>query len=149
MDIILLQDIEKVGDKHTIVTVKDGYGRNYLIPQKKAIIANAANREKLAVLKQKEEELAQKMISTFQEYAAQLADKVIKIGAKAGEKGKIFGSVTRIQIAAALKDQFNIEIEKKKIEMPDEEIKELGNYTVVLNFHKEVAPEVAIEVFQD
>lgn len=148
MDIILLQDVDKVGDKHTIVTVKNGYGRNFLIPQKKAIIANAANREKLSILKQKEEEIAQKMIGTYQEFASQLADKVIKIAAKAGEKGKIFGSVTRIQVAAALLDQFNIEIERKKIDMP-EEIKELGSYNVTLNFHKEVAPEVAIEVFQD
>ncbi|HHB52831.1 MAG TPA: 50S ribosomal protein L9 [Saprospiraceae bacterium] len=148
MDIILLQDIDKVGDKHTIVTVKNGYGRNYLIPQKKAIIANAANKAKLAVLKEKEEALAQKMIGTFQEYATQLADKVIKIAAKAGEKGRIFGSVTSIQVAAALQDQFNVEIDRKKIQMP-EEIKELGTYAVVLNFHKEVAPEVAIEVFAD
>ncbi len=145
MEIILLEDIEKVGEKHTIVTVKDGYGRNYLIPQKMAIVANATNRQRLDELRAKEEEEAQKLIGAFQAIASQLDEQTLKIGAKAGTSGKIFGSVTNVQIAAALKEQFDIDIDRRKVILPDE-IKELGTYTATLNLHKEVQPEVRFEV---
>ncbi len=145
MEIILLEDIEKVGEKHTIVTVKDGYGRNYLIPQKMAIVANATNRQRLDDLRAKEEAEAQKLIGAFQAIANQLEEQTLKIGAKAGTSGKIFGSVTNVQIAAALKDQFDIDIDRRKVILPDE-IKELGTYTATLNLHKEVQPEVRFEV---
>ncbi|GJM36398.1 MAG: 50S ribosomal protein L9 [Saprospiraceae bacterium] len=148
MELILLEDIEKVGDKHTIVTVKDGYGRNYLIPQKMAIVANATNRARLDALRAKEEAEVQKLIGAFQAIADQLEEQTLKIGAKAGTSGKIFGSVTNVQIAAALKEQFNIDIDRRKIILPDE-IKELGTYKAVLNLHKEVQPEVRFEVIAE
>lgn len=145
MEIILLKDIDKVGDKHEIVTVKNGYGRNYLIPQGLAIIANAKNRLRLDELVKDEEAQEAKLVGHYQETADLLKDKVIKIGAKAGTSGKIFGSVTNVQIAQALKDQFDLEIQRKKIDMP-EEVKNIGTYKVVLNLHKEVSAEVDIEV---
>ncbi len=145
MDIILLQDIEKVGDKHTIVNVKDGYARNYLIPQKMAIIANAANRQKLDELKSKEAAELAARIGEFQEIADRLKGVVVKIGAKAGTSGKIFGSVTNVQIAGALKEQLDIEVDRRKIELP-EEIKVLGAYVADLNLHPEVEAKINFEV---
>ncbi len=145
MDIILLKDLDKVGAKHEIVTVKNGYGRNYLIPQGIAIIANETNRKKLDAIKQKEQQELEKVLEEFKTIATQLEGKTLKIGMKAGQSGKIFGSVTNVQVAAALAEQLNIDIERRKIELP-EEIKDLGTYTAVLNLHPEVKPEVAFEV---
>ena len=148
MDIILLQDIDKVGYKHEVVTVKNGYGRNYLIPQKMAIIANATNLKKLEEIKEKEAAELAARISEFQAIADQLEGKVLKIGAKAGQSGKIFGSVTNIQIANALKEQLDIDVERRIIEMP-EEVKMLGEYVAKLNMHKEVEASVAFEVVEE
>ena len=148
MEIILLQDIEKVGDKHEIVRVKPGYARNYLIPKGYAIIANPSNRKKLTELQRQESAKQNKLLSHYQELAENLSDKVLKIGAKAGTSGKIFGSVTNVQIAQALKDQLDLDVERKKIQLPDE-IKELGTYKAVLNLHAEVKPEIRFEVVQE
>ena len=145
MEIILLKDIEKVGEKHTIVTVKDGYGRNYLIPQGFALVANATNRGKLDDLKRREAEVESKVIAEYQVIADKIKDVVLRIGAKAGASGKLFGSVTNIQIAAALKDQAGAEIERKKI-LIGREIKTLVTYTAVLDLHKKVDAKVQFEV---
>jgi len=148
MEIILLKNIAKVGDKHEIVTVKNGYGRNYLIPQGFAIIANAKNRLRLDELKQDEEAEEAKLVGHYQAIADKLKGQVLKIGAKAGTSGKIFGSVTNVQIAQALKDQFELELERKKIDIP-EEVKNIGAYKVILNLHKEVVAEVDFEVIEE
>ncbi|NRB52977.1 MAG: 50S ribosomal protein L9 [Saprospiraceae bacterium] len=148
MDIILLQDIDKVGDKHTIVTVKDGYGRNYLIPQGMAIIANDTNRRRLNELMRIEEAQEAKKLSVYQDIAAKIGDQVLKIGAKAGTSGKIFGSVTNVQLAMALNEQFDVEVDRRKIVI-SEEVKELGTYKAVLNLHKEVQPEISFEVIAE
>ena len=148
MEIILLEDIDKVGDKYDIVKVKDGYGRNFLIPQKMAIIANAANRKRLDDIKSQEVATLAEKLSVFQEIAQQLKGKVLRIGAKSGTSGKIFGSVTNIQIAAALKEQLGIEVERKKVVVP-EEAKELGSYTAILNLHPEVDTRVVFEVVSE
>lgn len=146
MEIILLKDIEKVGEKHTIVKVRDGYGRNYLIPQGMAIVANKANRNRLEGLKRREGAVEAKLVTEYQEIAALLQGKVLQIGAKAGTSGKIFGSVTNVQIAAALKEQFNIDMDRRKIELPEEDIKMVGAYTAKLLLHKDVQPELNFEV---
>ncbi len=145
MEIILLKDVDKVGDKHTIVSVKNGYGRNYLIPQGAALIANESNRKRLAELRRREAAQELKMKDTYQDMANALTGKVLKIGAKAGTSGKIFGSVTALQLAAALKDQFSLEIPRRKIELP-ENVKTLGEYTAKLNLHPEVIADLAFEV---
>lgn len=148
MNIILLEDIDKVGDKHEIVSVKPGYARNYLIPRKLAIVANDTNRGRLDEIKQKEaDELAARK-AEFEEIAKQLSDVVLRIGAKAGTSGKIFGSVTNLQIATALQEQFDIEVNRKKVELP-EEVKTLGTYTAKLNLHPEVDINVNFEVAED
>ncbi len=148
MEIILLRDIDKVGDKHEIVTVKNGYGRNYLIPKGFAIIANDKNRLRLEELKKDEEAKEAQLVGTYQAIADKLKDQTLKIGAKAGTSGKIFGSVTNVQIAQALKEQFDVEVERKKIEIP-EEVKNIGTYKAILNLHKEVVTEINIEVVEE
>ncbi len=146
MEIILLQDIDKVGEKHAIIKVRDGYGRNYLIPKGLAIEANQANRNRLEGLKRRQGAQEAQLITEYREIAASLAGKVLQIGAKAGTSGKIFGSVTNVQIAAALKEQFNIDVDRRKIELPEEDVKMVGAYTAKLNLHKEVQPELQFEV---
>jgi large subunit ribosomal protein L9 len=148
MDVILLQDVEKVGDKHTIVSVKKGFGRNYLIPKGLAILANETNRSRLDELKQKEAEEESALLAEFQALAAKLEGQVLKIGAKAGTSGKIFGSVTNVQLAQALKDQLDIDVDRRKVVMP-EEIKELGSYHAQLDLHPKVEAKVYFEVFAE
>ncbi len=145
MDIILLKDLDKVGDKYQVVTVKDGYGRNYLIPQKMAVIANATNMKKLDDLKAKEEAERAARLSEFQEVANKLVGQTLRIGAKSGTSGKIFGSITSIQLASALKEQFGVEIERRRVNLP-EDISTLGTYTAVLDLHPEVQANVDFEV---
>lgn len=145
MEIILLQDVEHVGYKHELVTVKPGYGRNYLIPQKLALIANSANKARLEELKRREDATEAKRLGEYQAMADKLKGQVLRIGAKAGTSGKIFGSVTNIQIISALKEQFDVDIERRKVILP-ESVKEIGSYTLVLNLHKQVQPEVTFEV---
>ena len=148
MDIILLEDIEKVGDKHEIVSVKPGYARNYLIPQGLALVANDTNRGKLDEIKRKEaEELAARK-AEFEEIAAKLEGQVLKIGAKAGTSGKIFGSVTNVQVSNALKEQFGIEVDRRRIKLP-EEIKVLGEYEIDLELHPEVPIKLHFEVVEE
>jgi large subunit ribosomal protein L9 len=148
MQIILLKDIEKVGYKHDVVKVADGYGRNYLIPQRLAIVANTANLNKLAELKRQDARRESKRLDDYKNIAAQLEGKVLRIGAKAGTSGRIFGSVTNVQLAAALKDQFGFDIERKKFILP-EDVKEVGAYVATLNLHPEVKGTLNFEVVSE
>ncbi len=145
MQLILLQDVEKVGDKHEVVTVRDGFGRNYLIPQGLAIVANRPNMARLNEMRRREDATEAKRLSEYQAIADKLKDQTLRIGAKAGTSGKIFGSVTNVQIVNALKEQYDVDIDRRKVVLP-EEVKEVGTYTLKLNLHKQVQPEVKFEV---
>lgn len=149
MEIILKQDVPNLGYANEKVNVKPGYGRNYLIPKGIAILATDSSKKVLTeVLKQKAHKEA-KIKGTAEEIAKGLQNIVVKIGAKAGETGKIFGSVNTIQIAQALKDQFNFEIDRKKIRVEHEHIKELGTYKAKVTLHKDVHVELTFEVFAE
>lgn len=148
MEIILLKDMDRLGDKHDIVKVKPGYGRNYLIPQGLAVNANAVNRKKRDVIIAEEEAKEAARLDEYKEMAAKIEGKILRIGVKAGTSGKIFGSVTNVQIANALKDQLEIEIERKKIVLP-EEVKEVGTYSADLHLHKELVTKVQFELVQE
>lgn len=148
MNLILLKDIDKLGFKHDVVAVKNGYGRNYLIPQGMAVIANPTNMKKLDQILADEEAKELARLDEYKELLQKIGDQVLKIGVKAGTSGKIFGSVTNVQIAQALKEQFEVDIERRKIVVP-EEIKELGEFTANLNLHKEVTGEVKFELIQE
>jgi large subunit ribosomal protein L9 len=145
MEIILLQDIPKVGDKHEIVTVAKGYGLNYLLPQGMAISANKANRGKLSGIVKREEAREMKMLGDYQILADKIKGASLRIGAKAGTSGKIFGSVTNVQLADALKNQLGVEVERKKIHL-NGEIKEVGEHSARVIFHKTVEATINFEV---
>lgn len=145
MDIILLKNIDKLGDKHDVVSVKPGYGRNYLIPQGVAVIANKDNLKRLETIKADEEAKEAVRLDEYKQIAEKLAGQSLKIGVKAGTSGKIFGSVTNVQVARALREQQDLDIERKKI-VVSEDIKELGTYTAKLNLHKEVSTTIDFEL---
>jgi large subunit ribosomal protein L9 len=148
MDIILLKDIDKLGDKHSIVSVKPGFGRNFLIPKGVGVVANATNRKKLDTLIAEEEAKEAARLEDYKAIATQLVGQNLKIGVKAGTSGKIFGSVTSVQIAQALKEQLGLEIERKKIVLP-EEVKEVGSYEATINLHKEVVSKIGFELIAE
>jgi large subunit ribosomal protein L9 len=145
MQIILLEHIEKVGAKHEVVKVKDGYGRNYLIPQGLALVANRVNMAKLDGMKKQSAKKEAALIEIYKGYAAKLADLHISIPAKAGESGRLFGSISAQNLVAALQEQAGIEVEKRIITMPDE-VKELGEYTATIRFHPEVEVNAKFDV---
>ncbi|MBK7427788.1 MAG: 50S ribosomal protein L9 [Saprospiraceae bacterium] len=145
MDIILLADIDKVGDKHDVVKVKAGYARNYLIPKGLAAVANKTNKSILADSIRQEDARQNKMLDAYKTMADQLQSITLQIGAKTGTTGKIFGSVTNVQIAQALKEHHGIEIERKKIHITDE-VKEVGSYEANIDLHREVKTKVKFEV---
>ena len=148
MEIILLKNMDTLGYKHDIVTVKNGYGRNFIIPQGLGVIANADNRKKLEKLVAEEEAKESARVGDYKEMAAKLDGQTLKIAVKAGTSGKIFGSVTSVQIAQALNEQLGIEVERRRIDIP-EEIKEMGTYTATINFHKEVSGNIDFDLVQD
>ncbi|MDE6438380.1 MAG: 50S ribosomal protein L9 [Muribaculaceae bacterium] len=144
MKIILKEDIQNLGYKDDIVEVKDGYGRNYLIPQGKAVIANASNVKQLEeTMRQRAHKLA-KIKADAEAAAAALQGVELTIGAKASATGTIFGSVNNIQIAEAL-EKLGHNVDRKLIVLK-ESVKELGKYTAKVNFHKEVSVEIPFEV---
>ncbi len=144
MKIILKENIHGLGYKDDVVEVKNGYGRNYLIPQGKAVIANASSLKQLQeVQRQRAHKLAE-LKAAAEATAASLADVELTIGAKASATGTIFGSVNNIQIAEAL-EKLGHEIDRKAIELK-EAVKELGKYTAKINLHKEVSVEIPFEV---
>ncbi len=144
MDIILTQDIEFLGSKDDLVTVKDGYARNYLIPQKKAIAATESAKKMHAEnIKQRAHKEA-KLIAEAQKIADQLVNKKVKIGAKVSSSGKIFGSVNTIQLAEAINAK-GFDIDRKQITLP-ETIKEVGEYTAKIKLHKKVVVDLEFKV---
>ena len=148
MKIILLKDMERLGKKYDVVTVKDGYGRNYLIPKKLAVIANKTNLNKMQNLKEAEERKLEAMLEQYRKHAEMIEGKVFDIGAKAGTTDKIFGSVTNIQLANKIKEDLGFEVDRKNIEIP-EEVKTLGTYTAVVKLHPEVSATMTFNVVKE
>lgn len=144
MKIILKEDVRGLGYKDDVVEVKDGYGRNFLIPQGKAVIANNSNLKQLEENNRQRAHKLARIKADAEELAASLADVSLTIGAKAAANGTIFGSVNSIQIADAL-EALGHKIDRKTIELKDA-VKELGKYTAKLNLHKEVVVEIPFEV---
>ena len=148
MNVILKQDMPKLGQKDDIVLVKDGYARNYLIPKGFAINATAQakkiHEENLRQRAHKEEELKEAALKMAEE----LKKVSLSIGAKTSTKGKIFGSVNTIQIAEALKEK-GFEVERKNITITDDLIKEVGNYSATVKLHREVLVDIPFEIISE
>jgi large subunit ribosomal protein L9 len=145
MQIILLNDVEKVGKKNQVIKVRDGFGRNYLIPRGFALIANDSNKRILAEKVKQEEIKEQKASAEMQKIADLLKDAVIKVGAKVGVSEKIFGAVTAVQLAEAIKKQKGIEIDRKNITLL-EEVKTLGTYKADISLGKNWNVQITFEV---
>jgi len=144
MEVILKQDIKKLGEKDDVVSVKPGYGRNYLIPQGFAILATESAKKVLAENIRQAQFKQDKIKKDATELAAKLEGLKLTIGAKAGETGKIFGSVNSIQLAEALRKQ-GFEVDRRRITF-ETEPKVVGEYVANLNLHKEVKVQVPFEV---
>lgn len=144
MNIILLKDVEKVGEQYQTVKVRDGYGNNFLIPQGMALVANDSNRRKYASIIRALEKRDMAKLGDYQAVAAQLNGKTVKIVAKAGTSGKLFGSVDANQIAAAIAEQLGVTVERKKVVI--EPVKEVGTHMASVVLHKEVIVSVTVEV---
>jgi large subunit ribosomal protein L9 len=145
MEIILIQDVNKLGQKDDLVNVKAGYGRNFLIPQGLAVAASTSAKkmhtENLRQRAHKEE----KIKIAAQEIAGKLEGLKIVVGAKTSTSGKIFGSVNTIQIAESLKEK-GFDIERKNITLPEDQIKEIGSYKAIIKLHRDVKVEIEFEI---
>lgn len=145
MEIILQQDVAKLGSKNDLVQVKDGYARNYLIPQKMAVAATPGMKKMHEEIVRQKAHKEEKLRQEAEDMAKELKGMELQIGAKTSSKGKIFGSVTNLQIAEALGKK-GYEIDRKKIEIKDEPIKEEGNYTANVKLYKDIEVEIPFEV---
>jgi large subunit ribosomal protein L9 len=147
MQVILIQDVDNLGGKNELVTVKNGYARNFLIPQKFAVEASPSN------MKQLEEKLKVKakkeavMLAEINKVIEVLKSSPVKVGAKTGTSGKIFGAVTSLQITRAIRDQKGYEIDRKRITIVDD-VKELGTYKATIDFGNGNNTEIEFEVVE-
>ena len=148
MEVILTKDVQNLGYQNDVVKVKNGYGRNYLIPQGFAILGTESNKKSLTeTLKQKAFK-EQKLRDAAGKTATALASVAIKVGAKAGESGKIFGSVNVIQIADAIK-KLGYDVDRKNISIAEDNIKALGKYSAKIKLYKDINVDVEFEVVEE
>ena len=145
MEVILIKDVDNLGGVNEVVKVKNGYARNFLIPRKMAVENSPSNNkqleERLKQVRKKEEQ----MLAEINNVIAKLNEGPVKLGAKTGTSGKIFGSVTNLQISRAIREQKGYDIDRKKISIP-EEVKELGSYKAIIDFGNGKTAEVSFEV---
>jgi large subunit ribosomal protein L9 len=145
MDIILIQDVNTLGSRNEVVKVKNGYARNYLIPQKYAVEASPSNlkqlEERLKVQRRKEDA----MLAEIKSVIARLSEAPIRLMVKTGTSGKIFGSITTVMVSKAIREQYGYDIDRRKIHLP-EELKELGSYKAKIDFANGNEAEVALDV---
>ena len=149
MEVILKKDIQGMGHANDLIVVKNGYGRNYLIPKGLAVLATTSNKKVLAENTKQKAFKEDKIKKESETLAKAIENITVKIGAKAATTGKIFGSVNALQIADAIKEQFNYEVDRKKIFVDGDSIKEIGAYTATVKFHKDISVNINFEVFAE
>jgi large subunit ribosomal protein L9 len=148
MQVILKKDVDNLGNAHEEVKVRDGYGRNYLIPNGLAVVANPSNRKIAAEEFKQTARRREKLMAGLRELAQKLEGKSVKVGAKVGQSDKIFGSITNIQLADAIKKQLGVDLERKQITVPDD-IRSLGSYIARIVLHREVGVDLTFEVVEE
>ena len=148
MQVILIQDVNNLGGVNELVTVKNGYGRNFLIPSKLAIEASPSNMKMMEEKKKQHAKKEAKLLAELNSVITVLKDGALKIGAKTGTSGKIFGSVTSVQIARAIREQKGYEIDRRRITIIDE-IKELGTFKANIDFGNGNETEVELEIIAE
>lgn len=147
MQIILLEDVKSLGKKGEIVDVSDGYARNYVLPKKLGVEANSKNRNDLKLQKANADKIAKEQLEAAKELAGVLETKQITLTMKSGEGGKAFGSISSKEIAQAAKEQCDLELDKKKIQLA-EPIKALGVYEVGVKLHPKVTGTLKVKVIE-
>lgn len=148
MKIILLQDVKSLGKQGEIVDVSDGYARNFILPKKVGLEANSKNLNDLKLQKANEEKRAQELLEEAKELAKVLETKEVVVKMKSGEGGKTFGSISSKEIAVEAKKQCELELDKKKIQLP-EPIKALGAYEVNVKLHPKVSAKLKVKVVEE
>ncbi len=145
MKVILLEDVKSLGKKGEIVNVNDGYARNFILPKKLGLEATSKNLNDLKLQKQNDEKVAQEKLDAAKALAEKIKEKSITVKIQAGVEGKVFGSISSKEIATEAKKQLNMDIDKKKIVIPDA-IKSLGTYNVNIKLHKDVTATLTVKV---
>lgn len=145
MEVILIQDVDNLGAVNEVVKVKNGYARNYLLPRQLAVENNPSNKKQLEERMKQVRKKEEKMLAEINNVIAKLNEAPIKLGAKTGTSGKIFGSITSLQLSRAIREQKGYDIDRKKMSIP-EDVKELGSYKAVIDFGNGKSTEVEFEV---
>ena len=145
MEIILIQDVDNLVGKNEVVKVKNGYARNYLLPRQLAVENSPSNKKQLEERMKQVKKKEDKMLAEINSVIAKLNEAPLKLGAKTGTSGKIFGSVTSLQLSRAIREQKGYEIDRRKITLPDE-VKEIGSYKATIDFGNGKNTEVEFEV---
>lgn len=148
MKVILLQDVKSLGKKGEVVNVSDGYARNMILPKKLGVEANSKNLNDLKLQNQHAEKVAQENLKAAQALAAEIEDKQVQVKIKTGEGGRIFGAVSSKEVAAAAKEQLDLELDKKKMQM-SEGLKSLGVHEVSIKLHPKVTAVLKVEVIEE
>ena len=148
MKVILLENVKSLGKKGEIVNVNDGYARNFILPKKLGVEATGKNLNDLELQKNNEKKVAQENLDAAKELAAELSAGKVELAIKVGEGGRTFGSVSSKEIAVAVKDQMQLDIDKKKIQLK-ESIKSLGTHIVTVKLHPEVSAELKVVVKEE
>ena len=147
MEVVLLEDVKALGKKGQIVKVNDGYARNFILPKKLGIVATSKNLNDLKLQKANADKIAAEQLQAAKDLAADLAEKSITLSIKAGEGGKAFGSVSSKEITKAIQDQLGMEIDKKKLVLP-EPLKTFGTHEVPIKLHRDVTGKLAVKVVE-
>ena len=145
MEIVLLEDVKALGKKGEIVKVNEGYARNFILPKKLGVEANSKNLNDLKLKKANQEKIAAKQLAAARELGEKLEKASITLSIKAGDNGKAFGSVSGKEISKAIQDQLNLEIDKKKLVLP-EPLKTFGTHEVPVKLHKDVTAKLSVKV---
>ena len=148
MEVILKQDVEHLGYANDVVKVREGYARNFLLPRGLAVAATSSERKQLSETMKQRAHKEAKVKTEAEKFAETLAAKTIKIGAKVGEKGKIFGSVNTNMLADAFK-MLGVDIDRKHIKLKGEAIKTIGKYEAEVTFHRDVIKQIPFEVVEE
>jgi large subunit ribosomal protein L9 len=149
MKVILTQDVAKLGYKNDIVTVKNGYANNFLIPKGMAVMATESLQKVLAENLKQQAFKQEKIRKDAETKASKIDGLTVKIAAKAGANGKIFGSVNSVQVADALKNQHDIEIDRKNISITGDSIKEIGLYKASVSIYRDIKAEISLDVYAE
>ena len=147
MEVVLLEDVKALGKKGQIVKVNDGYARNFILPKKLGIEATSKNLNDLKLQKANADKIAAEQLQAAKDLAADLAEKSITLSIKAGEGGKAFGSVSSKEITKAIQDQLGMEIDKKKLVLP-EPLKTFGTHEEPIKLHRDVTGKLAVKVVE-